>query len=280
MAYVKEHHTTGLSWNAKGENFSASLLHAETESKEESKSQAHQSSQTVQKPAGAPSGALFSELNKGGTVTSGLKKVTKDQQTWRAEYKGDNTAVQPPVQTQPKTTAHHGSGPKVRGPPSVEFNETLSKWTVNNQTHEQGVVEIHADNVRHMIYIYGCDDATINITGKFKSLAIDDCTKTRVLFDSAISSCELVNCKRMQIQVRGSVPSIAIDKTDGCLTYLSKESLSTGFVVSKSSEMNISFQNEHDDMIEIPIPEQFVHRLLHNGTKMTVTSEISDLYSS
>jgi len=35
------------------------------------------------------------------------------------------------------------------------------------------------------------------------------------------------------------VPTISIDKTDGCMVYLSKDSLSTQLVTAKSSEMNI-----------------------------------------
>jgi hypothetical protein len=34
-------------------------------------------------------------LKKGADVTSGLKTVTKDMQTWRSEYKGTETP--PPV---------------------------------------------------------------------------------------------------------------------------------------------------------------------------------------
>lgn len=55
----------------------------------------------------------------------------------------------------------------------------------------------------------------------------------QVLIDDAISSVELVNCQRMEVQIRGSVPSVAVDKTDGFLCYLSKESLGTNFVTSK-----------------------------------------------
>jgi len=35
------------------------------------------------------------------------------------------------------------------------------------------------------------------------------------------------------------VPTISIDKTDGCMVYLSKDSLATQLVTAKSSEMNI-----------------------------------------
>lgn len=55
----------------------------------------------------------------------------------------------------------------------------------------------------------------------------------QVLLDDAISSVELVNCQRMQVQVRGCVPSVAVDKTDGFLCYLGKDGLSTSFITSK-----------------------------------------------
>jgi len=59
--------------------------------------------------------------------------------------------------------------------------------------------------------------ATINITGKCKGVTVDTCEQVKVLLDGALSSVELVNCKRMQVQIRGKSPTVAIDKTDGCL---------------------------------------------------------------
>lgn len=40
-------------------------------------------------------------------------------------------------------------------------------------------------------------------------------------------------------QVLGKVPTISIDKTDGCQMYLSKDSLDVEIISSKSSEMNV-----------------------------------------
>ena len=41
------------------------------------------------------------------------------------------------------------------------------------------------------------------------------------------------------LQVLGKVPTISIDKTDGCQMFLSKESLQTEIITAKSSEMNV-----------------------------------------
>jgi adenylyl cyclase-associated protein len=60
------------------------------------------------------------------------------------------------------------------------------------------------------------------------------------------------------MQVLGRVPTVAIEKTDGCQVYLSRKSLDTEIVSSKSSAMNVLIPNENDDDFkEEPIPEQF-----------------------
>ena len=85
------------------------------------------------------------------------------------------------------------------------------------------------------MYIAFCDGATIIIKGKCKGVAIDACAKSEVRMESAISSLEIVNSKRMVCRVSGMVPSIAIDKTDGMNTYLSAEAATvTSFLTSKA----------------------------------------------
>jgi len=55
------------------------------------------------------------------------------------------------------------------------------------------------------------------------------------------------------------VPSITIDKCSGVQIYLSKDSLHTEVVTSKSDQMNVLIPGakEGDDLIELPVPEQY-----------------------
>jgi adenylyl cyclase-associated protein len=62
-----------------------------------------------------------------------------------------------------------------------------------------------------------------DIKGKCKAITVDGCEKVNVLFDTIVSCVETVNCKRLQMQARGMCPVVSIEKTDGCLVYLSKE---------------------------------------------------------
>jgi len=47
------------------------------------------------------------------------------------------------------------------------------------------------------------------------------------------------------------VPTISIDKTDGCMVYLSKDSLSTQLVTAKSSEMNILVPDDSGEFVRL-----------------------------
>ena len=75
-AYVKEYHTTGCSWNAKGGDAPKTAPAAAAAAPA-----AKAPAAAAPKKAAAPAGGLFAALNKGGDVTTGLKKVDKSQMT-------------------------------------------------------------------------------------------------------------------------------------------------------------------------------------------------------
>jgi len=54
-------------------------------------------------------------------------------------------------------------------------------------------------------------------------------------------------------QVLGKVPTISIDKTDGCQMYLSADSLAVEIISSKSSEMNVLIPNGSGDYVSFVI---------------------------
>ena len=280
MDYVKSHHATGLSWNAKGgdvndykEGTPSSGVAAPQAA---TAAPAAPSADPVSsKSATNPQANLFAALNKEGAVTSGLKKVTKDMQTWRAEYK-DNAPVAPiPAAKAPVASRPSANANQVKGPPKFEFQEGSSKWLVENQTDANGLVKIAINDKKETVYIFGCVGATIEISGKCKSIVVDTCKKTKIYFDTAMASFEVVNSARMQVHCRETVPAVAIDKTDGIVVHLPRSSLHTEVVASKSSEMNLSWPDEEGEMVEKPIPEQYVHRI-KNGS---ITADVSDLYT-
>ncbi len=270
MAYVKEFHNTGLAWNSKGvdvkdfsEGSPAAVVGAAVDTVKAAVNKINSHSSSAPAAPAAVKGDLFAALNKDSAITSGLKKVTKDMQTWRTEYKaGDGPA--------PVTKAIPVKGPAaaaaLKGPPKLEFQAAASKWLLEYQTGANGTIDIAINDKKETVYIYGCVGATIDVDG---------CKQVKVYFDSAMASVEVVNSHRMQVHCREIVPAVAIDKTDGIVVILPLTSLHTEVVASKSSEMNLSWPDANGDLIERPIPEQYVHRI----KGLSVTADVSDLYS-
>lgn len=49
--------------------------------------------------------------------------------------------------------------------------------------------------------------------------------------------------------MNGKVPTISVDKTDGCLLYLNETNLDTQIVTAKSSEMNVAITQADGDLV-------------------------------
>ena len=289
--YTKEYHMSGLAWKFDGMNLT-DYKPADSSSSAAGvpAPPAKPAPITAPKPAISTAGGIASikeELEKkrstaGNSAATGLKKVTKDQQTWRKEYKNDGAVS---IKA-PSTTASSGSSTtpkpvtvKKTLPPVFEYRDHGSKWVIENQTKEStaatnGVIEVNITDPKQHVYIYKCNGVTFDIKGKSNNIIVDTCNKSNIVFDTVISSCEVVNCKRIQTQVRGICPSFSVDSTDGFLTYLSKESVEvTTFMTCKSCEMNGKFH--YRMIIFYKHIVTFVVRLNYFLYFMTKNSELS-----
>ncbi len=217
MAYISNHAKTGVSWNPKGlDSVSFGTKSVQSTSVGASSPPPVQptTAASAHRPHGGGGGIgnVFGELNKGLNVTMGLKKVTKDQQTWREEYVGkEEEAVdsKSPPQKAVAPANRAAASLKPKGPPIKEFVQQGNKWVIENQTSVEGVVTVEIADIKQIVYIYGCIGATIDIKGKCKMVTIDSCKKTQVLVDDAISSVETVNCHGMKLQVVAAMLPIA-----------------------------------------------------------------------
>lgn len=197
--YVKEYHTTGVTWNPRGVDVSEYSADAKPAAAAPA---ASVSAATTQAPATTSSeatpaarGNLFAELSKEGEVTKGLKTVTKDMQTWRKEYKGGEA----PAPVAAKKAPAPRTAEEVKGTPRVEYQAGGAKWLVEYQSAVNGPVNIEIPDKKQTVYIFGCIGANINVTGKCKSIVIDGCKKTQLSFDTAFASVEIVNSQRVQV---------------------------------------------------------------------------------
>ncbi|KAF4073964.1 hypothetical protein AMELA_G00249240 [Ameiurus melas] len=275
QAYIKQHHTTGLVWSKSGPVASASGVSAAP------------SCGAAPPPPGPPpppadldkSGggdagsvtrnALFASLNKGADITKGLKHVSDTQKTHKnPQLRSQACPVQTgpkPFSAAPRPTAT--ATPARTLPPVLELEG--KKWKVENHEGAQGLV-ISDTELKQVVYAFKCNNSTLQIKGKINSITVDNCKKLGLVFDDVVGIVEMINCKDVKVQVLGKVPTISINKTDGCHVYLSQGSLSCEIISAKSSEMNVLVPGKDGDFTELPVPEQF--KTIWDGKKLVTTA--------
>ncbi|XP_028675843.1 adenylyl cyclase-associated protein 1-like [Erpetoichthys calabaricus] len=287
QAYIKEYHTTGLSWSKTGSKASPSCISSAGAPPKPGCGAPPPPPPPGPPPPPAPAGppasseepvsrsALFAEINQGSNITKGLKHVSDDQKT----HKNPALKTQSgPVRSGPKpftapkpgsgsSPAHHKVESTTKKPPVLELDG--KKWKVENQENAQGLV-INDTELKQVVYVYKCTNSTLHVKGKVNSITLDNCKKMGLVFDDVVGIVEVINCKDAKIQVMGKVPTVSINKTDGCHVYLSKNSLQCEIISAKSSEMNVLVPNNSGEFVELPVPEQF--KTVWNGTKLVTTA--------
>uniref|UniRef100_A0A673J5E3 Adenylyl cyclase-associated protein 1-like n=1 Tax=Sinocyclocheilus rhinocerous TaxID=307959 RepID=A0A673J5E3_9TELE len=267
QAYVKQHHTTGLSWSQTGPVASASRG-----APAPPPPGPPPPPMDLGKSSGGDSGAtnrnaLFASINKGADITKGLKHVSDNQKT----HKNPVLKAQGgPLPSGPKPFAARptaAASPARTLPPVLELDG--KKWKVENQEGAHGLV-ISDTELKQVVYAFKCNNSTLQVKGKINSITLDNCKKLGLVFDDVVGIVEVINCKDVKVQVMGKVPTISINKTDGCHVYLSKDSLSCEIVSAKSSEMNVLVPNKDGEYTEIPVPEQF--KTVWDGSKLVTTA--------
>ncbi|KAK2830375.1 hypothetical protein Q5P01_018306 [Channa striata] len=279
QSFIKQHHTTGLVWSKSGPIAPSSFFDHPTESSVPCVPPpppppgpppvfTDDDSQPQTGSAAAQHSALFAQLNQGMDITKGLKHVSDDKKT----HKNPNLRSQA-TPTKTKTTGHvNKPGAAIqKRPPLLELEG--KKWRVENFEQKHDLV-IEETELKQVVYVFSCNNSTLQIKGKINSIIIDNCKKLGLVFENVVGIVEIINSKAIQLQVLGSVPTISINKTEGCQVYLSKDSLNCDIVSAKSSEMNIMVPEGDDDYREFPVPEQF--KTIWDGSKLlTEPTEIA-----
>ncbi|XP_036767591.2 adenylyl cyclase-associated protein 2 isoform X1 [Manis pentadactyla] len=273
QAYIKEHHTTGLTWSTTGPVASTASAPSglstgpglppppppppppgppplfENEGRKEESSPSRS--------------ALFAQLNQGEAIAKGLRHVADDQKTHK------NPSLRAPGGQTPSPAKSYTPGPKSPQPHPPQrhapvFELEGKKWRVEYQEERDDLV-ISETELKQVAYIFKCNKSTLQIKGKINSIILDNCKKFGLVFDNVVGIVEVINSRDIQMQVMGRVPTISINKTEGCHVYLSEEALDCEIVSATSSEMNVLVP-QAGDYREFPVPEQF--KTIWDGSKL------------
>jgi len=197
-----------------------------------------------------PTASLFAELNQGGKVTSGLKKVTKDMQTHKnKELRA--TSVVKATETKAAGQVHRGIPTGTPKGPVLEGNKWVLEYIVDG-----GNLEITPE-LKHALYMYGCVNTTVTVKTKINSVQVDSCKKVGLVMQDVLATVDVVNCQGVSLQVLIKSPTISVEKTSGAQVYLSKDGLATEIITAKSDSVNVHIPKGDGEYSETPIPEQF-----------------------
>lgn len=264
QSYIKQWHTTGLSWNVRGIDASSIPVHGSVPPPPP------RTSGPLPPPPPPPADyfasdngssgddtrlALMRDLNRGTDITSGLRKVSKDQMTHKnPALRSDGIVTAAATASKPIGSPAVKAQAPIR-PPKFELEG--KKWMIEYQIGNQSIV-INDTEMNQSVNLYKCKDTVVQVKGKVNSITVDSCVKTAVVFENIVSVVEFINCQNIQAQSMGVVPTVNVEKTDAAQIYLCKESLNCEIVTAKSSAINVSVPDPlTGDFVEHPIPEQF-----------------------
>lgn len=300
--YVKQYHSTGLTYNAQGGDFATNLKQQEQHSSSTSTTERNSTVTTAAETAssGAPPpaaggpppppppppanifddvkssstdsapaagiNAVFAELNQGEGITKGLKKVDKSQMTHKNPELRQSSVVRAPSagkKSPPVPKKPSALSLKPKPEPIIELQD--SKWIVKNVEGKHDIV-IDGE-MSQSVFIGDCKEVTVQVKGKVNAISLSSTLKTAIVVDSLVSGIDIVNSKKFGIQIIEKVPQISIDKSDEGQIYLSKTSLETEVYTSSTTSLNINVPQAEDggDFKELSIPEQFKHTFNEKG---------------
>lgn len=127
---------------------------------------------------------------------------------------------------------HVGGGANVAAGTGKTELQMGRKWVVENHVNNKEI-KIEETTLKQSVYVYKCENSTIQVNyliihikltkywylkikGKVSAISIDNSKKTALVFEDVVSSVEIINSNKIDVQCTGNVSTIVIDKCDGC----------------------------------------------------------------
>jgi adenylyl cyclase-associated protein len=296
--YVKQYHGNGVAWNPKGgsaQEIAKTLSSGSAAPPNAPAPPAGGAPPPPPPPPGPPPvldiktetappaaasasggfGAVFSDLNKGESVTKGLRKVDKSEMTHKnPSLRASSTVAEADNVSRAKSPAP-GKKPKPENmrvkKPAKKVLEG-NKWTIENYEKEAEPVEIEA-SLTHSILISRCNNTTIIIRGKANQVTVENSSRLSLIVETLVSTVDVVKASNFALQVLGTIPTVMLDQVDGGQLYFSKDSTSTKVFTSKSDGINLNvISGPDEDYKEVPLPSQICS--YYDEDKNDLVSEI------
>lgn len=273
--YVKAHHRTGVSWNAKGAKLTDARAVHSAGAGAPPPPPPPGALPPPPPPVAADSGAavakaqLFAQIGVGESVTSGLKKVEDKDRVCK------NPALRA-TSTVPELKSSAGASAKQSGPgcgtgPVVFELRNEKEWRIENQRGAMLTVDANRALRSHTVYLFRSENSVIHVPAKVNMIQIDSCRKVKLFVDEVIASIDVVNCVNVEVHILVKSRLVNLDKTDGVQVFLLAKNKTAEaqqaledieIITSKTSTVNICTPDTKPDAadgdyVEAPVSEQF-----------------------
>ena len=108
--------------------------------------------------------------------------------------------------------------PEVKKDPKKEHK--FNTWYIENYGKE--VLKFEGDDVQtnYGFALIKCNDTTVAISGKCKTIMLENCSNIKIIVDSVLAMIEVINCKKITVTIKETCPQFNIERSQGVHLYL------------------------------------------------------------
>ena len=89
------------------------------------------------------------------------------------------------------------------------FNDQKKEWNVDGV--KDGNLTLDQIDEKHAVCISKCQDTFIQIKGKVSHILLLNCKKVGLVFDTVVSSVEIMRCQSVEVQARKSSAQLEVN---------------------------------------------------------------------
>jgi len=171
----------------------------------------------------------------------------------------------PAASKAPAAAAPKAAEKKDAAPAAAEVNKLdRDRWYIENfdgkKSKRTDPIVVNVTEVKQSVYIGKCTGVVVQIHGKCKQVTINGCTETGVVTETVVSTVEVINSKKCQVQLTEKVGLVQLDGCERTSVYLSQAAVDeeTKMFTAKSAATLIYVPQADGDLKELALPEQFV----------------------
>ena len=218
--------------------------------------------------------ALFSELNRGNSITENLKHVDRAKPKSPPRKKASAKRGRRKSRRGKRKPAGVCEAPAAVIEPASEFRLVDDHhWIVQGKTGDELLID--TPKMRHAIVIRDCRCSTIRVSQKVTNLLAVGCTDLNLIVDSMLATLDVSKSQNIKVQVLGRVPTINLDTVTNVVVYNSEGNTDADFVTARIASCTVN-QQKGEDWVEMMLPEQFISKIDAASEKVKTT--VNDLF--